>query len=142
MFKAKNDSNRGPWYRDGLRFQCQQCGRCCGGAPGVVWVNRDEAKRIAKRLGVSLPEFYDRYTHRVGSRISLIEQPNGDCIMLRDGKCVIYEDRPLQCRTFPWWPWNLKTPEDWAEVARECPGCNRGRLHTYEEIERERRKRL
>ncbi|MFM7740581.1 MAG: YkgJ family cysteine cluster protein, partial [Planctomycetota bacterium] len=27
-----------PWYKDGLRFQCSQCGDCCTGGAGYVWV--------------------------------------------------------------------------------------------------------
>jgi Fe-S-cluster containining protein len=30
------------WFKDGLRFECQRCGRCCRGEPGVVWVNKQE----------------------------------------------------------------------------------------------------
>ena len=26
----------------GLRFECTQCGDCCTGAPGYVWVNKAE----------------------------------------------------------------------------------------------------
>ena len=31
-----------PWYKDGLGFQCTQCGDCCTGAPGYVWINAAE----------------------------------------------------------------------------------------------------
>ncbi|MFM1805538.1 MAG: hypothetical protein RL136_2417, partial [Planctomycetota bacterium] len=26
-----------PWYAEGLRFECTQCGNCCSGGPGAVW---------------------------------------------------------------------------------------------------------
>ena len=49
-----------------------------------------------------------------------------DCVFLRDGvRCEVYEARPIQCRTFPFWPRNLKTPEAWHEAARECEGIGR-----------------
>lgn len=32
----------------------------------------------------------------------------------------------------------METSESWQECARECPGMNKGRLWTYEEIERNR----
>lgn len=140
--KKKSKPSADVWYSKGLRFECQQCSACCGGEPGVVWLSHGEAKRIAKRLGISVEEFYDGYTHRVGMRVSLTEKPNGDCIMLQEGKCSIYQERPIQCKTFPWWPWNLETQADWDAVARECPGCNRGKLHSFAEIERERKKRI
>lgn len=131
-----------PWYHQGLRFECTQCGRCCGGEPGVVWVSPAEARAIAKRLDIPVEEFYEVYTHTEGRRVSLTEKPNGDCVMLEAGGCTIYEERPLQCRTYPWWPWNLKTQEDWEAVARECAGCNRGKRHSFQEIEEQRGKRL
>ena len=39
------------WYRGGLRFSCTQCGKCCSGAPGYVWVTKDEIEQIAAFLG-------------------------------------------------------------------------------------------
>ena len=35
------------WYKDGLQFTCSQCGDCCTGAPGFVWVNGDEIRALA-----------------------------------------------------------------------------------------------
>ena len=34
------------WYQAGLRFGCTQCGNCCSGPPGYVWVNREEIRAI------------------------------------------------------------------------------------------------
>ena len=133
-------AKRKPWYHGGLQFECQRCGQCCGGEPGIVWVKRDEARAMAQYLGISAPEFYDRYTRKVGFRVSLNERPNGDCVMLREGQCTIYPVRPIQCKTFPFWPWNLDSPLDWEALAKRCPGINKGRLYSYEEIEEQRRK--
>jgi hypothetical protein len=36
-----------PWYKDGLRFTCTGCGDCCTGAPGYVWVNKEEIEALA-----------------------------------------------------------------------------------------------
>ena len=41
------------WYADGLHFTCQQCGRCCTGEPGYVWVSRAELRLIARFLKIS-----------------------------------------------------------------------------------------
>ena len=35
------------WYAGGLRFQCTQCGDCCSGAEGYVWVNQAEIDALA-----------------------------------------------------------------------------------------------
>ncbi len=49
---------------------------------------------------------------------------------------MIYSVRPNQCRTWPFWPSNLKNPGDWNKAAQKCPGINRGKLYSFEEIER------
>ena len=40
-----------PWYRDGLRFQCTQCGNCCTGDPGVVWPYNLHAQACGSQTG-------------------------------------------------------------------------------------------
>lgn len=120
-----------PWYSRGLKFTCTQCGNCCTGAPGYVYVSEEEIEKIAVHLGEPEGRLGPRHLRRVGRKFSLTEDKrNGDCCFLAhvDGKriCTIYPVRPLQCRTWPFWDINLETPEDWEEAARGCPGMNRG----------------
>ena len=35
------------WYADGWRFSCTQCGDCCSGSEGYVWVNQAEIDAMA-----------------------------------------------------------------------------------------------
>ncbi|MEN6451628.1 MAG: YkgJ family cysteine cluster protein [Thermoguttaceae bacterium] len=118
-----------PWYHDGLRFSCTGCGDCCSGEPGYVWVNRTEIKTLAAALGLQVAEFERHYLRTIRSRKSLIERPGGDCILLdaETRKCSVYEARPRQCRTWPFWKSNLESPAAWEETARRCRGCNHGR---------------
>jgi Fe-S-cluster containining protein len=129
-----------PWYQDGLRFECTQCGNCCTGAPGYVWVNKEEIERLAALLNLERAEFEKRYVRRVGIRKSLVEFPNGDCIFFHGESrtCQVYEARPRQCRTWPFWNSNLSSPEAWKQAEGHCPGCNRGKLVTLEKIEEQR----
>lgn len=130
-----------PWYRDGLSFTCSQCGDCCTGAPGNVWVNNEEIAALAAAIGEGVEAFEDKYVRQVGARKSLKEFPNGDCVFF-DGKtrgCSVYDARPRQCRTWPFWDSNLKTPEDWKHTCSVCPGSGQGRLYTLEEIEAQRK---
>jgi len=124
-----------PWYTDGLRFECTQCGKCCTGAPGFVWVNDEEVKALALRLGVAENEFLRDYTRREGNRRTLIEKPNNDCIFY-DAKvgCTVYEQRPRQCRSWPFWDSNLKSEKAWEKTVEICPGSGEGRLYLIEEI--------
>lgn len=118
------------WYAGGLRFQCTQCGDCCSGGEGYVWVNQAEIDAMAERLGTTSAEFEATHVKRVGVRRSLKERPDGDCVLLdeKTRKCTAYEDRPRQCRTWPFWDSNLRSPAAWAEAAEACPGCDRGDL--------------
>jgi Fe-S-cluster containining protein len=130
-----------PWYRDGLRFTCTQCGDCCTGAPGHVWVSNDEIAALAQLLGLSEETFEDTYVRRVGARKSLRELPGGNCVLLDGEKrsCTVYSARPRQCRTWPFWDSNLKSPEDWAHTCQVCPGSGRGQLHSLSQIEEQRK---
>ena len=123
MLKVIEDT--APWYQEGLRFECTGCGQCCTGSPGYIWVDEDEIVEIANFLNLSIDELASRYLRRVKGKISLLELPKSyDCTFLKDKKCQIYPVRPTQCRTFPWWPRNLKSEKDWQEAARHCEGIH------------------
>lgn len=127
-----------PWYQEGLKFQCTQCGNCCTGAPGVVWVNDEELQQLADFLGKSIGEVRLMHTRRIGNRVSLTEYANGDCVFF-DGqsrRCTVYPVRPRQCRSWPFWDSNLASPEDWKETQQHCPGAGCGDFVSLEEIER------
>ncbi len=114
-----------PWYRDGLKFECTGCGGCCTGSPGYVWVNEREIASIAQTIGVTLEQFHQDHLRYVDGRYALRETRNGDnydCAFLDGKRCTIYGVRPTQCRTYPWWPQNIDTPDDWKRAAVECEG--------------------
>ncbi len=114
-----------PWYHEGLRFKCTGCGECCTAAPGYVWVSPEEIQALAARLNISEDLFIRRYTRRIGNRIALTEDRKSfDCVFLKDKKCEVYNERPQQCRTFPWWRENLSTRTAWKEAAQYCEGIN------------------
>lgn len=130
------------WYKEGLRFTCTQCGNCCTGAPGYVWVTREEIRRIADVLEREDGWLPPEMLRRVGFKYSLTERSNGDCVFLHhvNGRrvCSIYTVRPLQCRTWPFWDVNLKNPQAWADAGEVCPGMNNGKHHNFVAIEQVR----
>lgn len=131
-----------PWYSEGLRFRCTQCGDCCTGAPGYVWVNREEMEQLAAAVGMSDWEaFRDKYARKIGIRYSLKEFSNGDCVFFDNQarKCTVYDARPRQCRTWPFWDSNLKNPEAWEATCEVCPGSGKGKLYQIEQIEQQRK---
>src|SRR5690349_18331513 len=112
-------SSPAPWHADGLQFTCQQCGNCCTGEPGYVWVSDIELARLAEHLKLPQREVIEKYCRKVHGKLSLkeVRSPAGqhDCIFLREKKpengngdrivqptrvCSIYPVRPLQCRTW------------------------------------------
>lgn len=96
-------NNSPVWYSGGLRFQCTECGHCCSGEPGYVYVNEEEIAKLAERLGLSVAEFQATFVREIGEDKSLVERPNGDCVFLDpiSRKCLVYDIRPRQCRSYP-----------------------------------------
>ena len=130
------------WYIAGLHFECRQCGKCCSGLQeGVIWISRHEINMLADRLGITASELRKKHLKRIGFRSSIKENPcSKDCIFLAELNgskgCTIYDVRPMQCRSWPFWPGNLQSPDDWNTAATKCPGVNKGRLYTFDEIQK------
>ncbi len=134
-----DNNNSNPFYRNGLRFECTRCSRCCRFEPGYVFLSKREIVTISKFLGLEREIFLQKYCRRVwidgGVKISLKEKENYDCIFWNNGECTIYSERPLQCRAFPFWQVFLISRESWENLQRSCPGVNRGKLYSREYIE-------
>lgn len=127
-----------PWYHKGLRFECTRCGNCCTshGDYAYVYLMPPEVEALAAHLHLETQGFLDRYCQRdEGHTILRMDAPA--CPFLSEARqCSVYEVRPKQCRTWPFWEENLE-PENWEGPVRDCcPGIGKGRLYTPEEIER------
>lgn len=140
-----------PWYAEGLSFTCTQCGNCCTGGPGYVWISQEEINRLAAHLEITVHEVLAHYCRRLSGGYSLkeVRTPANkyDCVFLRTTKvgkgksakvvrtCQIYRVRPLQCRTWPFWDGLLSSRENWDRASESCPGMNKGKRYTREQIE-------
>lgn len=143
---ANKDRDPGAeWFAHGpgLAFQCTLCGNCCTGPEGYVLVSDAEVAGLAKRFNVSTTEFVERYTHQTARGRSLKEHltPSGyDCVFLDREKipgkavCGVYEDRPAQCRTWPFWDSNLHSRGAWERAKRTCPGMDKGKTYSVQQI--------
>jgi Fe-S-cluster containining protein len=103
-------------------------------------VTRPEIEIIADFLKMTEGQLRQKYLKRVGLRTTIIEhQTTKDCIFLQNEaggrQCMIYSVRPSQCRSWPFWASNLASPGAWNKAAHKCPGINRGRHYSFEEIE-------
>ena len=129
-----------PWYKKGLRFACTECGACCTGSPGYVWLEEADIEAICDHLDISRSDFLKRYTRQVDSRFALREDhKNYDCVFLKDSKCTIYSARPGQCRSFPWWVEHLSSPQAWKQAAKRCEGIDHPdcKIYTLSEIQKD-----
>ena len=104
---------------------CSSCGgKCCTGESGYIYLNSKEIQNIAALLSLSEQEFVSRYLFKKGYKYSIKEREvNGsfECVFFNSeySGCSIYEARPVQCRTFPFWDY-YKMRVD--ELKLECPG--------------------
>lgn len=124
------------FYQDGIRFECQGEGKCCvtRGRYGYVYLSFNDRRRLAVHLGITNAEFTSTYTNKVDGLYEL-KYTGEDCPFLKRGRCDVYDARPGQCRTWPFWPENMNSDVWEREVASWCPGVGRGRLYTADEIE-------
>ena len=130
-----------PWYAEGLSFTCTGCGNCCTGAPGFVWVSEEEIDQLADWLTMDRAQFVRQYVRKVGRRKSLVEYASAYSVFFdpETRRCRVYPVRPGQCRTWPFWDSNLRSPAAWESTCTQCPGAGRGQVVPLEEIERQRR---
>jgi hypothetical protein len=116
-----------------------------------VWLSATEVARLAVFLNLTPKQVIEKYCRRINGRYSLKEVRRGDnydCVFLTEEKgaaapgkiaytkrgCSIYPVRPLQCRTWPFWPENLRTQKNWDEKTKRCHGMNRGRKFSLDQI--------
>lgn len=122
----------------GLHFECSRCSACCRHEPGLVLLSAADTRLLLRHLGLDFRGFFAKYCRRVplggGTAISLKETREYDCIFWNNG-CTVYESRPVQCRTYPFWPGIADSREDWTREARRCPGIGRGSTRPRAEIE-------
>lgn len=89
-----------------------------------MWLSPSEVEGAARFLKLTpaqfLTEWGEEEKHnwvRLKSRTFPPEKGGGEgCVFLDDeSKCSIYEARPLQCRTYPYWPRVMRSREAWED---------------------------
>lgn len=126
------------WWKKGVRFECQGSGKCCvsRGQYGFVYTNLEERRALAKKLHMTTSAFTRTYCTKEDGYYVLKEEKNSpDCIFLKEKRCSVYEARPTQCKTWPFWP-EVMNAKTWSrEVASYCPGVGKGKLWSADEIQ-------
>jgi len=104
---------------------CEECqGKCCTGESGYIFVNKAEVEAIAKLLNLNVNEFAVKYLYKKGYKYSIKEnkfEDSYECVFYdrQTNGCNIYEARPTQCKTFPFWDYYKQRVD---ELKEECPG--------------------
>jgi uncharacterized protein len=129
-----------PFFASGLRFSCARCSSCCRGEPGFVFLSKDDLRRLLRRTNLDFKTFYRDYCRLVdagaGMALSLRENAVFDCVFWSKAGCTVYQDRPVQCSTYPFWSSIMDSKASWKAESRSCPGIGAGELWTREQIER------
>ncbi len=134
------------WWKNGVRFECQASGKCCTsrGEFGYVYLTPEDREKMADFFGVTAEEFTAKYCEKSPGGIWALKEikERPDCQFLKLGKCTVYEARPTQCRTWPFWP-EMMNAKSWnQEVVNYCPGVGKGRLIPAAEIEKTLREQI
>ncbi|NYT21808.1 MAG: YkgJ family cysteine cluster protein [Methanomicrobiales archaeon] len=90
-------------------FSCDRCARCCTRAfNGNVQLLDDDADRIGRRDPAAYePAFPYDFCDRNGTfyvsgyTIASRGDAAGSCLFLDEGRCRIYDERPVICRIYP-----------------------------------------
>lgn len=116
--------------KDGFNFAfepsgCDSCGgNCCIGESGYIWINPSEMEALALHLKISVDDLKNKYLNKISYKYSIkeiqLQKDNYACCFfdLDKRQCSIYNVRPNQCRTFPFWEYFKENEE---EVFKECP---------------------
>ena len=129
-----------PWYSkySNLPFDCTSCGKCCQ-TQGTVWMSPNDVSAAAALLRLSKETFITSYaSHTVQQHddtynddnhyhnnnnytwVRLANHPQNDhCVFLTpDNQCQIYNARPTQCSTYPFWTDILASKSTWNDQVR------------------------
>lgn len=100
---------------DAVGFRCTRCGGCCtadGDDPHTATVFPEEIRTLQDATGrdwaeVARPMPFGLDESGMGETFewALQVDENGDCVFYEEGdgvgRCSVYDDRPLICRTYP-----------------------------------------
>jgi Fe-S-cluster containining protein len=124
---------RSYFFDTGIQFECQRCGTCCTGEPGIIYISESEISTIAEYLEMEVSSFRKKYLYSFRGGYSILETKEGACLFYKNG-CRVYPVRPSQCKTYPFWYRHLRSKQRWQAVQKECPGIGKGRCRSKEEI--------
>lgn len=118
---------------DSFDFLCQKCGNCCRGT-GEVFFSKNDILNIREYLNWSDRDYHQQIKNFIQSSLNgyFVHFSSGSCYFLKGkNRCRIYDVRPVQCRTYPFWHSNFNSREDVLQLKEECSGSLKGDGEKY-----------
>ena len=81
-------------------IDCTTCANCCREVRPTF--SQVDVSRLAARLGVSQQKFIDAYLQPAEDETNPWETRTTPCPFLSDNRCSVYEDRPADCKRYPY----------------------------------------
>ena len=99
-----------------------------------MYLSEADLKRAAGFVRISAAAFERKYVYRTRNRMRLRVPRRTHCHFLVEGGCGIHPAKPVQCRTFPFWPELVDHPRAWTNTAKYCPGIGKGKLVQIKDV--------
>ena len=116
---------------NGIRFECQGSGNCCisRNSYGFVYLSKKDLKKLSNYFEISKTNFIKKYCDETHDFLHLkeLKKNKGKCLFLKNKKCTVYKNRPIQCRTWPFWNENMNVKLWNEEISINCPGIGKGK---------------
>jgi hypothetical protein len=81
-------------------IDCTACANCCREVKPTV--SEEEANRLAARLGMTPEQFVGAYLEPNENQGNPWQTRTTPCPLLKDNRCSVYEDRPADCKGYPY----------------------------------------
>lgn len=81
-------------------IDCTTCANCCRELRPTF--SEDDVARLSRRLGMAPEEVTREYLVRTENEGNPWRTRSAPCPFLKDNRCSIYEDRPADCRGYPY----------------------------------------
>ena len=101
-----------------------------------MYLTESDVAALAGALGITVTAARQRYTFRDENGWTELDFRGGRCVMLdaTTNLCTVYDSRPTQCRTFPFWPELIRRGAWTPEAKRICEGVGNGRVVPKDEV--------
>ena len=105
-------------------LSCLKCASFCCKLAGYVEVSRSDIRRLAKHLGLTVPEFEKKHIVEVTRKGEKLIKSGYDTCQFLDAnrRCSVYSARPRDCQEYICWDQHDSTVYDFAKFYQHAIG--------------------